>query len=451
MAERVNKKRIRWLADLVGLPLDPWQVDAVLEADKHQVFALSAPRQNGKTQIVLMVMLLWALRGWHVLFLTHRMDNVRREMSKMVGLCSVLKAQGLVTKISNSNGFYEIYFASGGSILFRVRTPGVGVGLTVDAIIWDEAQKVDGEYALEAVATMRQSKWKKELLVGTPPTKRDFDMYPDAPFIQMKKNGGDNYREYSAAAFYDASIPLTIQLARKANPAYRRTNNFWKDLQSNYAKTSHRQFMGQYMGVWWFPQVANFHDPELKPDEVAKMLTLRGSTATRFVASVGILPGSDRAYVAMSDGVTVEIAEEFDLGMGQLDGVIDWLKEHMRTISQVRIPANQRGQTLAKLLDEKNIGKKVRLLKMPETGNNIARFLAQAKAGSLLVYGGNNARIALSSFWLTVDQRSGSVSVGAGIDSDAALVLALVNATVDEKLSDRLKTTGAHGRSHFAL
>lgn len=435
----LTKKSIKDILAMMGAKRDDWQIDIPYQTFKKKNFYLSGPRQIGKTTASAETAFILALKGLKVLYLTHKADNARDVMGRVLAYANQLVHNGVVTRIQPSNGFTRIEFSSGGEIAFRVRGPGVSVGLTFDCIIWDEAQKISPEIIEEVKPILSVSKYRLQLFIGTPPTEKDRAYNPNGPFMLAKQQNAENYVEFSCAEKYSEDIEISYENMIKANPAAKRLPGYWEFLQEEAKNMDHESFCRQYFGVWHDTTVKKVHDPYLTSEQVNNMLTEKGSVENSFTASIGISANSNFAYIAMNDGVVSEIVQKFELDLGGLDDVIDWVSDpqRLRTIKVIRIPSTARGKAIAEELKSKRLGNKIKVVSLPEFSNNLSRFLKQAEEGSLKVYKENEVKLALASFWLGYEPRSGSYDIKSGIYSDAAILMALVNSTVDKKLMER--------------
>lgn len=440
----VPKETIKGFLDVIDYSIDEWQVSSIFQTIRKKEYYISGPRQFGKSQLSIACALILAFMGLKVLFLTHNVALSEDLMRRAVIYGRKLQEMGAVTQIYNNKNQKEIWFASGGCIKFGVRSPGVAVGTSWDAIFWDEAQKVSNEIVEEVLPILSQSKHRVQLHIGTPPTDQDLINYPDSPFIEARKRGGEAWKEFSAAPEYSPDIDISnLSLAKFSNPAWTRTPNFWDGLKKAQKTMSHEKYCRQYLGVWKADKKFNTHDPELTGKEVSAILTNRGSTARFFTCGVGINSASTKAYVSMNDGVVTEIAEVFDLDDGGFDSMVEWLVERARFVHSIRIPATVKGRALIETLKERRIGGKLKSTSMPEMDNFLSRFLKQTKANNLKVFRSSSVEMALGNFWLEYDSRSSTSVIKSGVPEDACLVLALVSSTVDENLTNRVSSAKA--------
>jgi hypothetical protein len=443
MAKSLTKKMIKELMTKVGFTLDPAQIDALYTAENSSdTTYLSWVRQSGKTEEDLAFCMLGALQGYTGLFLSHNSNTVNAAMSRFASLAIPLMdpSVGIVKKVSPSNGFTQVEFTNGAMVYFRVRTTGAARGLTIDRVVFDEAAIMDDAFLAETVSTMTKSKKRRILMSGTPPTADDLRLYgTDTPWIRARA-AGVNWIEFSSAPEYHPDLPTDLDAVKRANPMWRRIPDLAGLIKMELSQMSHEAFCRERLGVWNLPKPNELHEPYLTKAEVDAFLTAAGSKQSRFTASLGILPGADEAYIAMSDGIVTEIAETFDVKMGQLYEIVDWIAERARTLDEIRIPNNQRGKAVEILLREKRLSGKVKMIQIPEASSKIALFLKQTAEGSLKVYKSDVTYMALTSFWLGIVPLSGSVEIKAGLDNDAAVVLALAFATREGKLLVRTQT-----------
>lgn len=438
------KGKIKEVLELIDYSVDDFQTDAIFQAIRKKEYFISGPRQIGKSLLSCGYSIILAMKGLKVLYLTHTATLAADMMRRNMGYFKKLKELGIVENIINDKQAKEVWFTGGGCIKFNVRSPGVAVGTSWDAIVWDEAQKVSNELVEEIVPILSQSEHRMQLHIGTPPTDADFISYPDSPFVMAKKRSGDEWKEFSATDKYDPSIDITsLSLAKKANPAWKRTKNFWDGLKKAQKTMSHKQYCRQYLGVWTLPNRNEVHEPYFSGEKVSKIMTTAGSKSVTFTAGVGILPNSNTAYVSMNDGVVTEIVERFDVAEGGIDLIASWLRERLPSIQQIRVPANMRGKALHEVIKEQRFAGKVKMVTLPEMGNFLTRFVKQCESSSLKIYKATDSEIAMGSFWLSYDPRSGTNEIKSGLPEDSALVLALVNSTVDGDVVKRTQSAKA--------
>lgn len=399
----------------------------LVKTERGQITAVSIPRQNFKTELACIFLFIGALLGESGVFFGHNGDIVREALRRMVAICRPLVKTGIVRKITDSHGFQTIEFATGAILYFRIRTSGATVGLTVDRIVFDEAQKLSGDFFEEASPTLTHSKSKKILFIGTPATDEDYKRYPDSPFHKMKRESSPDLIEYSGADKYDPSIELNLAVAKKANPAWKLIPDFAKLVKQEQATMSHEAFCRQRLGIWKI-ETAEVHEPYFKPSATKDFFTARGSRSNIFEAGLGITPTADKAFISMNDGQVIEVAAEFDLSSGDLDPVIQWIYERGRTVRVVNIPANAKGKVIEQSL-KANRFMKTRLSTLPETSTSLVRLLKSLEQGDLKLFENSEVATAINSFWLGFDDRSGSSVIQSGDENDISLMLSLCLST----------------------
>ena len=442
---KFGKENIKFMQEMLELTFFPWQIKFLLLFFKLKVMYISGPRQFGKTLISIVVMLVLGLRGLSGAYTAHTADLVRLTFEDFLKLASPFQRLGLITKTSSSGNYvYNVYFSSGAVIYFRVRSSDKVIrGMTLDFIIWDEAQKLKGTVYKAGAPALTMSEYRFELFMGTPPTPKDYLDYEDNPFVNARKTAGKAWWEFTAADSYHTGIAISVANARKANPSWRAIPDFWGYLKEKSANMSHLDFCQEFMGVWYEPDQAEIHDPYWTEPEVTKILTRKDSDARQFTAALGVLHDVDEAYVAFNDGLTVEVSGRFDLSEGNFDDLITFLRNTATKYTTLNIPANSRGKAIAQLMDAARMGKKVKLVTLPMGAAAINRFLKQAEDGTLKVVEAPDTALALSSFWVGLEEKSREVTVKAGVGSDIALMLALAYSTTEKTLVERASTAKA--------
>lgn len=139
---------------------------------RHMKFGWSIPRQNGKSELLIMRAIWGLLHDERVLYTAHVVNTSHSAWEKITVM---LDEMGFVEnedfKNLKNKGSEEIKYLKGkGVINFRTRTVKGGLGESYDLLIIDEAQEytTDQEGALKYV--IRASKNPQTLMCGTPPT-----------------------------------------------------------------------------------------------------------------------------------------------------------------------------------------------------------------------------------------------------------------------------------------
>lgn len=139
---------------------------------RHMKFGWSVPRQNGKSELLIMRAIWGLLHDERVLYTAHVVNTSHSAWEKITVM---LDEMGFVEnddfKNLKNKGSEQIKYLKGkGVINFRTRTVKGGLGESYDLLIIDEAQEytTDQEGALKYV--IRASKNPQILMCGTPPT-----------------------------------------------------------------------------------------------------------------------------------------------------------------------------------------------------------------------------------------------------------------------------------------
>ena len=139
----------------------------------HMKFGWSVPRQNGKSEL-LIIRAIWGLtHGERVLYTAHLVNTSHAAWEKTAAL---LEEMGFTENVDfkrlaqKGAEVLEWLGKGGGRINFRTRTVRGGLGETYDLLIIDEAQEytADQEGAIKHVITASPN--PQTLMCGTPPT-----------------------------------------------------------------------------------------------------------------------------------------------------------------------------------------------------------------------------------------------------------------------------------------
>jgi hypothetical protein len=434
-----TKKEIRETVAIWGSKPEPFQLDILHRIENGLELTCDAMRQIGKSETISDSMMLGGIKGEKSLYTSY--DDLStaeiRDRTFEKAEAVMEDTPGVIKKIVVSGtSTPHIEFNNGGRIEFRIRGPKLGRGAKRDRLYFDEAAQLSHEMFAKVSAFISNSKTGRIIMMGTPPSEQDFEKYgTDTPFIKARLNGGPNYISFGIGE-YDKNLKLSPAVARKYNPLWRKIPRF-NDKQARFqSMMNHKSYCVEYLGAWAMPELQEIHDPHFSMDEVKNMLTDTSSRSSRFTASVGVYPDSDWAYVAYNDGIKAEVVGRFDVTGGDLSELVEWLTARFRKLETIRIPNNQRGQTIERML-KKNRVFNVELMKVTDTAMNISRFEKQTAAGSLKIYKSGDVEMALSSFWLGLIASSGSYEIFSGLEKDKAIVLALVNSTKDGKITAR--------------
>lgn len=187
----------------------------------HMKFGWSVPRQNGKSELLIMRAIWGLTHGERILYTAHLVNTSHSAWEKVSAL---LEEMGFTEnddfKKTAQKGAEVIEWLhdGGGRINFRTRTVRGGLGETYDVLIIDEAQEytADQEGAIKHVITASPN--PQILMCGTPPTMISkgtvFTAYRGKALNGEEEDGG--WAEWSVPRMSDTRDP---DLWYETNPA----------------------------------------------------------------------------------------------------------------------------------------------------------------------------------------------------------------------------------------
>jgi phage terminase large subunit-like protein len=139
----------------------------------HMKFGWSVPRQNGKSELLIMRAIWGLTHGERVLYTAHLVNTSHAAWEKTAALLEEMGFEENVDfkRLAQKGAeVLEWLHGDGGRINFRTRTVRGGLGETYDLLIIDEAQEytADQEGAIKHVITASPN--PQTLMCGTPPT-----------------------------------------------------------------------------------------------------------------------------------------------------------------------------------------------------------------------------------------------------------------------------------------
>lgn len=452
LEEKVADKRngelwesVQAFADLIEFPLDSFQISLiVLTLKKRSVWHISAMRKIGKTHILGFMLLFLGSIGYSGVYSNHKLEFVKEVFEFVKPYAEELKKLGFVKRIEPSHGFLNIYFASGGTVYFRTRSSGFGRGyMKLDFVFWDEAQKTKSAQRKEISGALYTSALKLEVYVGNPATLEDTMAFPDSPFTQAKRSARKNFIEFSGAPQYSPDLELTPELLAECNPNAHRLGDLTELIKAEFdADKKHEEVAAELFGIWNLPPDVDKVEPEFSSTQIQKMLTKTHSKAASFYLSVAIDYKSSEAFMVISDGVIMEVAEVIELPHGSVEPVSTWILANKNRFRNAFIMGTAKGKVLVELLAP--IKRKITVVQPQAFAVSLARFLQQVKSETLKVYETEDVRSALGSFWIAFDQKTNAPVARAATPESVSLIMSLMMGSVDEKAADRIrKSSGA--------
>jgi len=234
---RVRSNAWEDIADLTaryGLRLDPWQEQVFQDtmgerSDGRWAISqvgLSAPRQNGKSELIVARALAGVLLFGEktIICSAHQQDTSREVFQRMVDLCEANPdLDRRVAQYGHALNREYIRFSSGQSIRFKARSKGGGRGFSADCLLLDEAQILSGAAWAAMRPTLSARPNSQAWLMGTPPTLLD-----DGEVFGRIRSAGIAgrsarlaYLEWSAEQGDDFDDPATSAPTRSATSAHR--------------------------------------------------------------------------------------------------------------------------------------------------------------------------------------------------------------------------------------
>lgn len=139
-------------------------------------FAMSLPRQNGKSWLIRARCLYGAVVSGERILFTCQHGDTSDEMFK--AFAEIFEDEenpalnGLLKAVRRTNGQQAIYLSNGGLIRFTTRTNSLARGKTYDVLIYDEAQELTTAQQAASLPTISASPThnSQRIYLGTPPT-----------------------------------------------------------------------------------------------------------------------------------------------------------------------------------------------------------------------------------------------------------------------------------------
>lgn len=249
------------LSDALGVVLDPWQEDVFESALGERragrwaatQVAVSAPRQNGKSQLIVARFLAGALLFGEkkIIVSAHQQDTARETFNKFLeiydeheSLRKRIKPNGIMNAINRE----MIKFTNGATVQFKARSGAGGRGFSCDCLLLDEAQILSQRVWVSINSTMSARPNPQVWLLGTPPTPDD----DGEVFGRVRKAGLSGkstrlaYLEWSADPEDDPAAEMTRW---KANPAWNTRINH-EVVQGEFETYSPEDFARDRLGIW---------------------------------------------------------------------------------------------------------------------------------------------------------------------------------------------------------
>lgn len=316
-----------------GIELDQWQ-EVVLQAAMGErsdgtwaakQVGLSAPRQNGKSQLIVARALAGALLfdETKIVISAHKQDTARETFDKLLEMRDASPAlDERIAKVMTALNREYIQFTNGAKIQFKARSTSGSRGFSADCLLLDEAQILGMPAWVSINSTMSARPNPQVWLLGTPPTPED----NGEVFTSVRESalGGHSrtlaWLEWAAAPTDDPSLDST---RAAANPAWHTRINH-EIVKGEYETYPPDRFALDRLGIWRSDQAQRV----IASDVWASRAIEAESVPPAAPVSYGLDMSHDRIVsvgvcVPSETGHHVEVAA-LDLVTDTL-GVVEWL------------------------------------------------------------------------------------------------------------------------------
>ncbi|MGO1319921.1 MAG: terminase large subunit domain-containing protein [Galactobacter sp.] len=405
--QRVHGNDWEDVADLsatLGITLDSWQeevLEAALGTRRDGLWAasqvgLSAPRQNGKSQLMVARLIAGALffKERKIIVSAHQQDTARETFGKFMeiydespALRKRIRPNGIMSALNRE----AITFTNGCKVQFKARAGAGGRGFSSDCLLLDEAQILSPRVWASINSTMSARANPQVWMFGTPPTPDDDgEVFGNVRAAALGGKTADlAYLEWSASPDDD---PADERTRWKANPAWSTRINH-RVVQDEYATYSRDTFARERLGIW--DDVTKTGHPFTNP----AWDRLTGPVPTDFIRTYGVKFTPDGSGVALAavlnprDGgpMFLQPIRQENLGAGT-QWLVDYLVEHHQDAAQIVVDGKSGVGYLVAALREAGIRNK-RLVIVPTLDQVVAgsAMLEQRYLSGEIRHGGSQA------------------------------------------------------------
>lgn len=362
-----------------GDPL-PWQeyiCRAMLARDKQdkyvcKVFAMSVPRQNGKSWIVRARCFYGLVAcGEKILFTCQHgdtADEMFKDLSEVFEDEENVELHELLKAVRKTNGQQAIYLNNGGCVRFTTRTNSLARGKTYDVLIYDEAQELTVAQQAASLPTISAGNLKnpQTIYLGTPPD-------PECSGTVFKEMHDRVHAGVSDAAWVEWSVSEIGNVSDRRR--WERSNPSYGILLSPDAIAAEAASMPpdslarERLGFW--DSSAEQRDYPISSGDWAACATKNPPKDGVKAFAVKFSPDGSRGSIAAAiktDGgkVYVELVNHFTLSDG-IGWLVDWLTERQDDVAEIVVDGRSNSQTLVERLLENGVPK--RELNRPSTAD----------------------------------------------------------------------------------
>lgn len=382
-----------------GIVLDEWQ-EVVLQAAMGErsdgrwatpQVALSTPRQNGKSQLIVARALAGILLFGEELIIVsaHQQDTAREVFGRLVDILEQNpRLDERVETYGKALNREYIRFKTGQTIRFKARSAGGGRGFSCDCLLLDEAQILGAPAWAAILPTMSARPNPQVWLFGTPPTPQD----DGEVFTRLREAGIEGkssrlaYLEWSAEPEDDFDAEATWA---KANPSFG-TRIGHDAIMGERLAMSDEQFAMERLGIW---SATGSNKPLIDFDAQWSPLHVQIAPPSGVVA-YGVKFSADGARVALaaarrptSGRTHIEVVKAASTAAGT-GWLVDWLHTRWRGAAAIVIDGRTGAGPLVTALRHRGVPQ--RRLVTPTTAQVIeahAGLLEAVRTGALSHYG----------------------------------------------------------------
>jgi hypothetical protein len=287
--------------------LDQWQ-EVVLQAAMGErsdgtwsakQIGLSAPRQNGKSQLIVARALAGALLFGEkkIVISAHAQDTARETFAKFLEQIDESPALAeRIDKVMNALNREFIKFRNGAVVQFKARTVSGSRGFSSDCLLLDEAQILGMPAWVSINSTMSARPNPQIWLMGTPPTPEDngevFTSIRDAAIAGRSKTLA--WLEWSAETADDPALEST---RAKANPAWHERINH-EVVQGEFETYPPERFALDRLGIWL---------SDLRTAVMLNWVNCSTTAAPPKPAALGLAMDVDRVWLSLGAASTGEV------------------------------------------------------------------------------------------------------------------------------------------------
>ena len=383
--------------------LDPWQ-ETVLRAAMGErsdgtwaakQVGLSAPRQNGKSQLIVARALAGALLFGEkkIVISAHSQDTARETFAKFIEQIDESPALAeRVDKVMNALNREFIKFKNGAVVQFKARTVSGSRGFSSDCLLLDEAQILGMPAWVSINSTMSARPNPQIWLLGTPPTPEDNgEVFTSIRNAALEKRSQTlAWLEWAALPSDDPALPET---RAKANPAwYTRINH--EVVQGEFETYPPERFALDRLGIW--DDATGGRDPIFGPGHWEACRGLPDPVPEKPDA-LGVAVSVDRTAASIAAASLVEAGDVDDPEAEPSDkvwvapverrGEVAWIVAELKRIQDATdcvILLDEKGPTADLIKDLEDADVAFETVNLNEYAEACSRFFDKVRRGDLI-------------------------------------------------------------------